>query len=195
MFDRMAKVCQREAARLLNCFDNANSHVDVNLQLIRLMVGQREKRCFGTDELTDAIVAHVHRLARAMGFAPDQENDLVYGCLLRDIGLVDKEDALSGPTEDLDPVQWPVYRKHPADGLALLSGITLPQTVLDVVHAHHERFDGKGFPRGLEGRKIPLAARIEAVVKAGDKLGPRGPSDYVSKLIVACVRLAPPNDD
>jgi hypothetical protein len=40
-----------------------------------------------------------------------------------------------------------------------------------------------------------LRARIEAVVKAGDKLGPRDPSDYVSKLIVACVRLAPPSDD
>jgi hypothetical protein len=40
-----------------------------------------------------------------------------------------------------------------------------------------------------------LQARIEAVVNAGDKLMPRGPSDYVSKLIVACVRLAPPSDD
>ena len=40
-----------------------------------------------------------------------------------------------------------------------------------------------------------LRARIEAVVKAGDKLGSRNPSDYVSKLIVACVRLAPPSDD
>ena len=40
-----------------------------------------------------------------------------------------------------------------------------------------------------------LQARIDAVVKAGDKLKPRGPSDYVSKLIVACVRLAPPSDD
>ena len=40
-----------------------------------------------------------------------------------------------------------------------------------------------------------LQARIEAVVKAGDKLDPRAPSDYVSKLIVACVRLAPPSDD
>ncbi|MDH3449587.1 MAG: hypothetical protein OEO18_15695 [Gammaproteobacteria bacterium] len=53
---------------------------------------------------------------------------------------------------------------------------------------------------GLESYPIDshlanLRARIEAVVKAGDELGPRAPSDYVSKLIVACVRLAPPNDD
>ena len=47
----------------------------------------------------------------------------------------------------------------------------------------------------VDSHMANLRARIEAVVQAGDKLGPRDPSDYVSKLIVACVRLAPPSDD
>jgi hypothetical protein len=47
----------------------------------------------------------------------------------------------------------------------------------------------------VDSHQANLRARIEAVVQAGDKLGPRDPSDYVSKLIVACVRLAPPSDD
>ena len=47
----------------------------------------------------------------------------------------------------------------------------------------------------VDSHLVNLQARIEAVVKAGDKLEPRPPSDYVSKLIVACVRLAPPSDD
>jgi len=47
----------------------------------------------------------------------------------------------------------------------------------------------------VDSHRVNLQARIEAVVKAGDKLEPRDPSDYVSKLIVACVRLAPPSDD
>ncbi|MFT5114928.1 MAG: hypothetical protein ACI8P9_004271 [Parasphingorhabdus sp.] len=47
----------------------------------------------------------------------------------------------------------------------------------------------------VDSHQVNLRARIEAVVMAGDKLGPRDPSDYVSKLIVACVRLAPPSDD
>ena len=51
----------------------------------------------------------------------------------------------------------------------------------------------KAYP--VDSHQANLQARIEAVVKAGDKLKPRGPSDYVSKLIVACVRLAPPSDD
>jgi hypothetical protein len=47
----------------------------------------------------------------------------------------------------------------------------------------------------VDTHRANLQARIEAVVKAGEKLGPRDPSDYVSKLIVACVRLAPPSED
>ena len=47
----------------------------------------------------------------------------------------------------------------------------------------------------VDTHQANLRARIEAVIKAGDKLGPREPSDYVSKLIVACVRLAPPSED
>jgi HD-GYP domain-containing protein (c-di-GMP phosphodiesterase class II) len=65
----------------------------------------------------------------------------------------------------MDPTQWPVYRRHPADGAKLLEGFNLPKSIVDVVHCHHERFNGEGFPRGLEGRDIPLAARVVTVVE------------------------------
>ena len=56
-----------------------------------------------------------------------------------------------------------------------------------------ELSDLQNYP--VDSHLANLQARIEAVIQAGDKLGPRDPSDYVSKLIVACVRLAPPSDD
>ncbi len=154
-----------ETARLLARFDDTNDNADSNLQLVRLLLAQREKRCFGHDKLTQAIVEHVHRLARVMGFPPDQERNLTYGCLLRDIGLIDKDDDLMKPPEEMDPTQWPVFRRHPSDGSKLLEGLNLPKTIVDVVHCHHERFNGEGFPRGLEGREIPLAARVVTVVE------------------------------
>jgi hypothetical protein len=154
-----------ETARLLTRFDDNNDNADVNLQLVRILIAQREKRCLGSDRLTQAIVEHVNRLARVMGFPPDQERNLIYGCLLRDIGLIDKEDDLMKPPEQMDPTQWPVYRRHPADGARLLENLNLPRTIVDVVHCHHERFNGDGFPRGLAGREIPLAARVVTVVE------------------------------
>jgi len=154
-----------ETARLLTRFDDSNDNADVNVQLVRILIAQREKRCLGSDRLTQAIVEHVNKLARVMGFPPDQERNLIYGCLLRDIGLIDKDDDLMKPPEQMDPTQWPVYRRHPADGAKLLEHLNLPQMIVDVVHCHHERFNGDGFPRGLKGRKIPLAARVVTVVE------------------------------
>ncbi len=154
-----------ETSRLLARFDGSNDNADINLNLVKLLLGEREKRCFGHDQLTEAIVDHVHRLARVMGFPPDQERNLTYGCLLRDIGLMSKGDDLMVPPEEMDPTQWPVYRRHPEDGATLLAKLNLPQTIVDVVHCHHERFNGEGFPRGIAGREIPLAARLVTVVE------------------------------
>ncbi len=162
--DRISRLF-KETSRLLARFDDTNDHADGSLQLVRLLLAQREKRCFGHDKLTQSIVDHVHRLARVMGFPPDQERSLTYGCLLRDIGLIDKDDDLMKPPEEMDPTQWPVFRSHPAEGAKLLAGLNLPNTIVDVVHCHHERFNGEGFPRGLKGREIPLAARLVTVVE------------------------------
>ncbi len=154
-----------ETARLLSRFDDSHDNADVNMNLVGILIAQREKRCHGSDRLTQAICDEVHRLASVMGFPPEQERNLIYGCLLRDIGLIAEDDALMGNLEEMDSTQWPVYRQHPAEGGRLLAGLNLPQTILDVVRYHHERFNGEGFPLGLKARKIPLAARLVTVVE------------------------------
>jgi len=154
-----------ETARLLDRFDDSRDHADVNMNLVRLMIAQREQRCLGSNQATQAMCDELHRLANVMGFPPEQERNLIYGCMLRDIGLIAQDDALMGSPENMDPTQWPVYRQHPTRGADLLAGLSLPQTILEVVRCHHERFNGEGFPQGLQGRKIPLAARVVTVVE------------------------------
>lgn len=154
-----------EAARLLHRLDTEPAVADVDLEILRLLVEQNEKRCLGPYALTAGMVGHLRRLSRAMGFSVEQERDLLQGCLLRDLGLAAREDALMGPRAAMDPTQWPRFRQHPTEGASLLRGLQAPQTVVDVVAAHHERFNGKGFPLGLKGRQIPLAARIVKVVE------------------------------
>ena len=58
-----------------------------------------------------------------------------------------------------------MWLKHPEDGLGLLKEINIPQTILDAVKCHHERFDGKGFPQGIEGHAIPMVARVVAIAE------------------------------
>lgn len=154
-----------ETARLLSRFDDSHDVADVNMNLVRTLIAQRELRCHGSDSFTGAICDELHRLANVMGFPPEQERNLIYGCLLRDIGLIRRNDSLMGSPDEMDPTEWPVYREHPTLGVQLLAGMKLPQTILDVVRCHHERFNGQGFPKGMEGRRIPLAARVVTVVE------------------------------
>ena len=110
------------------------------------------------------------RLARAMGVG---EADLVHirrGCLLHDIGKMGIPDAILFKATALTPEEQAIMRQHPAYARALLAPIDYLKPALDIPYCHHERWDGAGYPQGLKGEAIPLAARIFAVVDVWDAL-------------------------
>ncbi|MGC8874849.1 MAG: HD-GYP domain-containing protein, partial [Chloroflexia bacterium] len=72
-----------------------------------------------------------------------------------------------GPLSD---EEWEIMRRHPVLAYEMLSPIEYLRPALDIPYAHHERWDGSGYPRGLKGEEIPLAARIFAVVDVWDAL-------------------------
>jgi anti-anti-sigma regulatory factor len=154
-----------EAARLLHRLDTGSATADLDLEIVRVLVEQHEKRSLGPFALTGTMVSHLHRLSRVMGLTVEQERELVRGCLLRDVGLLAREEALWGPRGAMDPTQWPRFRQHPTEGASLLRAVNAPQAVIDVVAGHHERFNGRGFPLGLREQQIPLFARIVKVVE------------------------------
>ncbi|HKX17039.1 MAG TPA: GAF domain-containing protein [bacterium] len=109
-------------------------------------------------------------LARAMGVS---EGDLVHvrrGALLHDIGKMGVPDAIllkSGPLTDRERE---IMRRHPAYARDLLSAIGYLHPALDIPYSHHEKWDGTGYPQGLSGYQIPLAARVFAVADVWDAL-------------------------
>ncbi len=110
------------------------------------------------------------RLSRRMG-VPDA--DLIHirrGVLLHDIGKMAVPDTILKKTGPLSEEEWIEMRMHPQHAYDLLYPITYLRAVLDIPYAHHERWDGSGYPRGLKGEDIPLAARIFAVVDVWDAL-------------------------
>jgi len=152
-------------ARLLARFDGHNDDADVTQGLVQTVMAQREVRCYGSDDVTTNMVEQLNLLAGEMGFPPDQHRDLVYGCLLRDIGLVGTSDDLMAAPSDMTPEQLQVYYQHPERGHDLIKDLDLPATIAEVVACHHERFNGQGYPEGLTGRDIPLSARVVTVVE------------------------------
>ncbi|MEN6393948.1 MAG: HD domain-containing phosphohydrolase, partial [Anaerolineaceae bacterium] len=92
------------------------------------------------------------------------------GVLLHDIGKMGIPDSILFKPGPLAENEWAVMRQHPIYAFQLLSPISYLREAMDIPFCHHEKWDGSGYPRGLKGMEIPLAARIFAVVDVWDAL-------------------------
>lgn len=110
------------------------------------------------------------RLASAMGVPDRQLRDIRRGVLLHDIGKMGIPDAILHKPGPLTPDERQIMRQHPQYAYDMLSPIVYLRNSLDIPYAHHERWDGTGYPRGLKAETIPLAARIFCVVDVYDAL-------------------------
>ncbi len=110
------------------------------------------------------------QLARAMSYNDRLLVHLRWGALLHDIGKMGIPDNVLLKPGPLTEKEWDVMRRHPVYAYEWLSPIRFLQPALEIPYAHHERWNGKGYPRGLKGEEIPLAARIFAVTDVWDAL-------------------------
>jgi len=110
------------------------------------------------------------RLAREAGLRGDDILHVRRGSLLHDIGKMGIPDSVLLKPGPLTDEEWKVMRRHPEYAHAVLSPIQYLRQAIDIPYYHHERWDGGGYPRGLRGQEIPLAARIFAIVDVWDAL-------------------------
>ncbi len=119
-----------------------------------------------TQRVTEAAV----RLASALGMNDKELVHIRRGALLHDIGKMGIPDSILLKPGTLTEKEWEIMRKHPVYAYDLLAPIAYLRPALDIAHYHHEKWDGTGYPAGLKGEQIPLAARIFAVVDVWDAL-------------------------
>ncbi|MBX0328783.1 GAF domain-containing protein [Oscillochloris sp. ZM17-4] len=110
------------------------------------------------------------RLARTMGVSDDDLIHIRRGALLHDIGKMGVPDQILLKPGPLTDEEWVIMRLHPVYAYEMLAPIAFLEQALAIPYAHHERYDGTGYPRRLKGDQIPLAARIFAVVDVWDAL-------------------------
>ena len=96
--------------------------------------------------------------------------DIQRGALLHDVGKIGVADYVLHKPGPLTPEEWDDMKRHPNIGFDMLRDIGFLTGAAAIVHAHHERFDGKGYPLGLRGEEIPLGARIFAIADAFDAM-------------------------
>jgi putative nucleotidyltransferase with HDIG domain len=118
------------------------------------------------DRVSDLTV----RLATNLGFKGEALDHIRRGALLHDIGKMAIQDRILNKTGPLTSEEWVTMRQHTTIAYDMLFNIEYLRPALDVVYAHHEKWDGTGYPRGLKGDEIPLSARIFAVVDVWDAI-------------------------
>src|SRR5215213_3328336 len=103
-----------------------------------------------------------------LGLNEEELEWLVHGALLHDVGKLGVADEILGKPGPLTEEEWALVKRHSEIGARMIEPLEILSRAVPVVRHHHERPDGTGYPDGLEGDEIPLAARIVAAVDAYD---------------------------
>lgn len=119
---------------------------------------------------TQRVTALSIDLARSMGIQESDLDNIRRGALLHDIGKMGIPDSILLKPGKLTPAEWVIMRKHPQYAYEMIYPIEYLRPVLDIPYCHHERWDGTGYPRGLKGEEIPMAARVFAVIDVWDAM-------------------------
>ena len=123
-----------------------------------------------TEGHTQRVAVLTVKLARLFGLSDAELVQVRWGALLHDIGKMGIPDGILLKHDALTEAEWVVMKKHTVYAYEMLSPIRYLRAALDIPYAHHEKWDGSGYPLGLKGEQIPLVARIFAVVDVWDAL-------------------------
>jgi putative nucleotidyltransferase with HDIG domain len=134
-----------------------------NISAVEAMYGARASHAKRTQKLAG-------RVAVELGLSPDEISVVRYAAVLHDIGKWAIPDAILEQPGKLNESEWEIIRRHPETGAQVLAGVAGFERVRAAVAAHHERFDGRGYPAGLAGRGILVEARLISVADAYDAM-------------------------
>ena len=134
-----------------------------HLSVIGALVGALEAKDKYTQGHSTATMFHAVGLARRFGLPEEDVASVQLAALFHDIGKIGIPEQILGKTGQLTPGEWEEMKEHTTIGANLLAHVPTLERVRPIVEAHHERYDGKGYPHGLRGDQIPFAAQIITV--------------------------------
>jgi response regulator RpfG family c-di-GMP phosphodiesterase len=147
-----------------------NSLEDAYRSTLKALTAALETRDSETHGHSERVVTYSLRLGREYGLTAEQMKSLEFGSLLHDIGKIGVPDLILRKPAKLTDEEWILMREHPLHGQQILRGIEFLEGPARVVAQHHEKWDGSGYPLGLQGEDIDLCARIFSVADAFDAI-------------------------
>ena len=119
---------------------------------------------------SERVKTYAVELARRLGLSSETISTIEYACVLHDIGKIGIPDVIIHKDRDLTEEEYQQIKEHPAKGEKIIRVIPFLEPAQPIIRHHHERFDGTGYPDGIEGKDIELGARIIAIADTYDAM-------------------------
>ncbi len=170
---------RRQAKEIKAAYDMLEDTYDQTLAALMSALDARDRETEGHSLRVSHLVA---KLGETLGYSHQQLKVLERGSLLHDIGKIGISDTILHKPGPLNEEEWKIMRLHPDIGAKIVAGIPFLQDTIPLIRHHQERWNGTGYPGGLQGEEIPILARMFAIVDAFDALTSKRP--YRKKISV-----------
>lgn len=159
-------------------------------QSTQALVGAIEAKDPCTRGHSDRVRHYARLVAAGMGLVEGEVGRLVRAAVLHDVGKIGVPEAVLNKPDRLTNAEHRAIQRHPEVGVEIVREVRGMEETLELIHSHHERFDGGGYPRGLQGDEIPVGARILAVADAFDAMTTDRPYRSGLPRATACEEVA-----
>jgi putative nucleotidyltransferase with HDIG domain len=161
------------SSQVVTALENAALYEDLRenyFRTIQALVAAVEAKDPYTRWHSTNVAKYAVVFARDLGMKPSQLEEIHIAAILHDMGKIGISEMIISKPAGLSPEEFDIMKDHPAHGIRILEPIGFSPDIINAIYQHHERFDGKGYPRGLAGEEISLAARILNVADTIDAM-------------------------
>lgn len=163
----LEEAVERQTTQLRQVLSDLHDASETTLDALVAALDAREHETKAHSKRVGEYAVH---LAGEMGIRGPELDVIRRGAMLHDIGKIGVPDRILLKPDRLTEAEWRDMRRHPEIGHWIVSGIEALRPAAEIVLCHHERFDGRGYPRGLKGENVALGARIFSVVDSLDAI-------------------------
>ena len=163
----LQEMVEKKTAELSNIVQFQSYNYEKTLLSMVEMIEERDTYTAGHSQ---RVAEYSKRIAKEMGYSDEECTRLYQAGIMHDIGKIATPDAVLLNPKNLNEIEYKLIQEHVEVGFRLLKNIPMFSNLAEIVHSHHERYDGKGYPQGLRADEIPPLARIIAVADAFDAM-------------------------
>jgi len=161
------------SSQVVTAMENAALYEDLRenyFRTVQALVAAVEAKDPYTRWHSTNVAKYAVAIARDLGMSPTQLEEMHIAAILHDVGKIGISELIISKPARLSREEFDIMKEHPAHGIRILEPIGFSSTIINAISQHHERYDGKGYPRGLSGEEITLPARVLNVADTIDAM-------------------------